>query len=529
VLREALRRTILLAAAVPLVLSDPIPIAESTVAAPPAVVVADGTVHLLWIHRPPASPPATGELWHAAATVAGRSTVAPQRIAQEVDTRFAWPVAVRSGSRLFVAWMARREDTLRLQVTLLGLDGRIERTVSVGAPGAEEGGRISLGAADGIIHLAWSQFDSGGRRVWYARFASDGSLRLPARPVVRGDAPALVATDGIRLLWWAPVGGGNHVLQIVSLDDSPPMPEALTGTVLLVDPLPPIPFPAQGGLDVLVPTTERAFRTSGQLYLVRVRGAGVTARLPLSRGRPVADVSAVAAVGGDGFVVWSEPSGRRQNAEIFGATFDSATGQLTGVTRLTYTPAGSFRPAVTASAGGPVAAWLETLDIARFQVVLGTPAGGRPRRFLLGVPELDLDRPGRLLAFAGTVVAGVLPYAALFAATFGLGALAVLLLAGAVLGGFAWWERVRRGEMIRAALFLGTALVLELLGRPLIPGGPGSRFLAACLIIPGSLGLWLAHRGRGSWMPQLTAASVALGLQMITVLFPWGVRQLSQF
>ncbi|MDQ7842502.1 MAG: hypothetical protein QN141_03095 [Armatimonadota bacterium] len=519
---------VLVAATTPLALSDPIAIAETTVAVPPALVAADGVVHLFWIHRPPGYPRSTGELWHAVVATDGRPLGAPSRLATAADTRFAWPAAERLGSRLWVAWMERQGDALRVRVTLLDQDGRTVKSVGPGGREAEEGGRVSLLASEGILHLAWSQFDSGRRRIWYARLRADGEVDLPARAVAQGEAPALAIAEGVRLLWWHPAGGGNHVLRMAA-PGGPGGPEELTGRLLLVHPLPPIPLPVGGGIDVLVPTTERAFRTSGQLYLVRVRGNAVTARLPLSRGRSMADVAAAAVPGAaGGLVVWQEAAGRRQNAEIFGAAFDPAAGQLTAVTRLTYTPAGSIRPAIVIPAGGPVLAWLETLDIARFRVVLGTAQRARPRAFLLGVPELDLRRPVLFVTFALTALAATLPYAALFTAIFGLGALAVLLLAGAVLGGFSWWDDFRR--RIGVSAFLVVVAVLQISGRAVIPGRPDWATLAGTLLLFGGPGvLWGARRRGASPSLPLIAAAAAVGLQMIAVLFPWAAGQLSQF
>lgn len=514
----------LLAAAAPLGFSDPIPIAETSIAAPPAVVRVDDAVHLFWLDRPPGSPPATGELWHASATLQGRILVGPHRIEVGADTRFAWPAVVPSGARLYVAWMARSTQGVVLRVSVLGSDGRVDRTVSPAVGPAEEGGRISVLASRERVHVAWSQFDGAERRVWYARLFADGRIDRPGRPVADGEAPALAAGESLRLLWWQPGGAGTHTLYAAELGEDLGVPEGLTGRVLLVSPLPPIPLQVPNGfdaLDVLIPTTERAFRTAGQLYLVRMRGAAITARLPLSRGRPVGDVSAAQSEAGT-FVVWSEPAGRRQNSEIFGATFDSPTGQLAGVTRITYTAAGSFRPA--ASVGGIlVAAWLETLDIARFQLVMGATVGARARSFLLGAPELDPSRPGPAIAFAATVIVSILPYAALFSALFSLGSLAVLLIAGVVLGGFP------RG-LLRLGGFFGLVLVFQLLGRRLIPGTPSAALLAVSLVVPGAAALAFLRRwGRENGIAYLTGTIAVLMVQMITVLFPWGVRQLSQF
>ncbi|HEU5299021.1 MAG TPA: hypothetical protein VFW08_05945, partial [bacterium] len=415
---------LLAAAALPaLTFTDPAPVAETTVAAPPAIIVADGRIHLFWLDRPAGSPRATGEVWHGALAPDGRIAIAPRRIEAGADTRFAWPVAALAGSRIHLAWMARGPGGLGLRVTVLETTGSVAGRVSPAAGMAEEGGRISLLVTGGSgtaehVHLAWSQFDRGARRVWYARLDAAGRVTLPGRAVVEGEAPALTRDEGVRLLWWTGAGAGTYILRTAALEAAGSVGpvEDLSGSLLLADPLPPIPSSGSEGLDILVPTLERSFRTSGQLYLIRLRGGSATARLPLSRGRPLGDV--VAWTGGEPpLLVWAEPAGRRQNGEIFAARLDAATGQLAELSRVSYTPSGSLRPAVTGPF--PTAAWLETVEVGRFRLVVGM-AGGRRRTALLNAPELDAARPASAAAFAAAVILSVLPFAALFAAVFGL-------------------------------------------------------------------------------------------------------------
>lgn len=532
VLAVAIAFTSLLGAASPpvssaSVFSDPIPIAETTVAAPPAAVALDGLIHLFWLHRPSGSPAATGELWHAAVGEDGRVTIPPRRLHAGADTRFAWPVAVRSGDGLYVAWMARRGDRVGIRLTVLAAAGEIQRVLSPASDDAEEGGRIALLAAGEPerIHLAWSQFDRGERRVWYARLTSEGGIEAAARPLVPGEAAALAGGPPLRLLWWKPAGAGTFTLNAGELDEGVSGVVELTGSILLVNPLPPIPLPAPNGLDVLVPTTERAFRTSGQLYLIRIRGADVTARLPLSRGRPLSDVAAPSGEGRS-LVVWSEGAGRRQNNEIFSARFDGPTGQLLDVVRVSYTVPGSIRPTMV---DGRVVMWLETRDISLFQVVTAQATGGRRRPFLLGVPELDPGRPLQALLFAATAAVSVLPFAALFAAVFGVAALALGALARMVLGEFAWWEELRSRPALRLGGFLAAVLALEIVGRGMIPGEPGIALLAGALAVPATPAIRLLSRGgRGSGIAALAGVSVVLLVQMVTALFPWAAGQLSQ-
>jgi hypothetical protein len=121
------------------------------------------------------------------------------------------------------------------------------------------------------------------------------------------------------------------------------------------------------------------------------------------------------------------------------------------------------------------------------------------------------------------VIVSILPYAALFSAFYGLSSLALLLIAGVVLGGFP------RG-LLRLGVFLGLVLAFQLLGRRLIPGTPSAALLAVSLAVPGAAALAFLRRwGRATGIAYLTGTVAVLIIQMIAVLFPWGVRQLSQF
>ncbi len=511
--------------------SDPIPIAETTVAAAPAVVAVENAIHIFWLNHPQGAPPATGEVWHAARSARGDNLVASHRIAANADTRLAWPAAARLGSRLYVAWMERTAGGVRLRVAIVGADGNLQRLVSPTSSVAEEGGRIAVLESGSRIHIAWSQFADGNRWIWYARLTPDGTLDLAAHALADGDAPALVGEETPELLWWRPTGPGNYTLAMGEIENGRlERVSDLTGQVLLVNPLPPIPLSAPGGIDILVPTIEQAFRTASRLYLVRVMGSAVTARLPLSGGRAMSDVTGADADRGK-FVMWAEAAGRRQNSEIFAAHLEPPVGRLDRVARTTYTPAGSLRPSVAVVGGAPVAVWLETLDITRFQLVMGTSLVPRPRAFLLDTPELDLFRPGRFLSFSALVIVGVLPYAALLAGVFVLVALGIVGLAGVVFGEFAWWQQLQRRRPVqRMTAILALVLLVELPVRLLIPGNPGTTFLAVALAVPLVLAVAVLSRLRaGTGMLFLAAVGIVLLVQMTAVLFPWGATQLTQF
>jgi hypothetical protein len=531
-MRAGLLGAVLLAAAPAIAgFAEPIAVAETSVAAPPAIVPAGGLIHLVWLDRPPGSPPATGELWHAALGPNGRRAIGPRRLAAGADTRFAWPVVARTGAHVHVAWMERTAQGLRPRVTVLQATGSVVRHAAPDGPAAEEGGRLAILASasprGAVSHVAWSVFLAGGRAIWYARVAEDGRTVAPAQRLTDGEAPALAPGDPPRLLWWSPAGGGTYVLRVATLrlegtSASLADEEALSGALLLASPLPAIPAGGDSALDVLIPTLERSFRTSGQLYLVRMRGSAVSARLPVSRGRSFGDVSAWTG-GGEPLVVWSEPAGRRRNGEIFAAPLEPS-GSLGVPVRVSYTPAGSLRPAL---AGPEVfAAWLETVDVTRFRLVAAR-GSSRPRAMLLGAPELDPGRPTQAAAFAGAVLLSVLPFAGLLAALYAVAAGALLFLAGALLAGSRWWHPMGISRIQRLGAFFGIVLVLQLLGRGWLPGSPGPLLLTVGLAGPAAVALAAVRRYPGG-VAVLAAACGALALQMVVVLFPWGVAALSQ-
>ncbi|HXF81315.1 MAG TPA: hypothetical protein VNN19_00970 [bacterium] len=524
---------VLLLAAAPAVVgfAEPVTVAETSVAAPPAIVAAGGLIHLLWLDRPPGSPPATGELWHAALGPNGRRAIRPQRLAVGADTRFAWPVVARTGARVHVAWMERTAQGLRPRVTVLEETGSGVRHVAPDAPAAEEGGRLAILASasprGASSHVVWSVFQAGGRAIWYARLAEDGRIVVPAQRLTAGEAPALAPGDPPRLLWWSPAGGGTYVLRIATLrvdgaSASLADEDVVTGALLLASPLPAIPAGSDNTLEILVPTLERSFRTAGQLYLVRMRGSAVSARLPVSRGRSFGDISAWTD-SGEPLVVWSEPAGRRRSGEIFAAPLEPS-GSLGVPVRVSYTPSGSLRPALT----GPevFAAWLETVDVTRFRLV-AAPASSRPRGMLLGAPELDPDHPAQAALFAGAVLLSILPFAGLLASLYAVAAGGLLVLAGALLAGSRWWDPTGIGRVPRLGAFFGTVLLLQLAGRSWLPGSPGPLLLALGLAGPAALAM-AAIRHHPGGVAALVAVCGALVLQMIVVLFPWGVAALSQ-
>lgn len=512
--------------------SDPISIADTSVSASPALVSVGSEFHLFWLDRPFDNIHGTqgGQVavFHAVLGISGNILASPRRIATGADSRFGWPVAAATRAGVVVAWMERAGDSVRLMAAGLDATGTMINPPRPLAPPGEESGRISILAVGDRVHIAWSQFDHGQRRVWYLQTTSTGAVDVQARPIVVGDGPTLVSGAPLRLIWWESTGFDTYRLVMGMMNQGVVSAvRPLTGTISLTRIVPVITVPGPAWLDVLIPVVERAFGTAGRLYHLRLDEEGPSQRQQLLPVRSVADVTAVLS---DGRLViaWSEPAGRRRNSEVFAAIFDGRTRGLSAESRVTYTPAGSIRPTLAAAGSESFITWLEVSGVARFRVSFATTTNRRVR-FLLGIPELDLDHPGRLLIFSGTVVVSTLPYGALYAMAFALPAAAVAALAGGIFGGFAWWEAVRGRAVSRLALFLLLTLSLQIAGRALIPGEPASRTLITALVLPLAIAFVAARRGAlRQGVAFWTTVGVILFSQLLIVLFPWGARQLSQ-
>lgn len=506
--------------------SDPSFIAETTVAAPPALVITNDTVHLFWLDREGTGPVA---LRHAILDADGRIIASPRTLAARADSRFGWPVAAVVGQQIFVVWMAREGDSVQLMTTLLRNDGTVLRPPSPVAPPAEESGRVAILSSGGAVHIAWSQFDHGERRVWYLRASPGGDIEVPPRAVAPGEAPALVPGAAVRMLWWSPMAIDTYRLVLADLvggEASNLIP--LTGTLLLPRAMPAIAVPSAGSLDVLLPVLERAFATTGRLYYVRVREGEASPRQLL----PTGSVSDVTGFSSDShaLVTWSQATGRRRNSEVLAAVFDASNSQLSPPTRITFTPAGSIRPTIATTDAWRIAAWLEVTGITRFRVAVASTRHPRTMKILLGIPELDLYRPGQALGFAAAVLASTLPYALLFSIAFGLPALGLSFLAGAVFGSFGWWERLRARRRLRLYSFIALVAGVQVIGRVVIPGSPTAAMLLVSLFGAGLIAL---PATRTSWFRQelgfWVICGAVLAAQFLIVLFPWGMQQLSQY
>lgn len=513
--------------------ADPHTIAETRVAAPPALIFAGGLFHLFWLD----AESGLVVVRHGAVDASGTVRIPVQRLAVGADTRFGWPVAAAAGGQIVAAWMARTGAELRLMVAVVDTRGEVINPPHPVGPPAEEAGRIAILAQGGRIHLVWSQFDHGQRRVRHLPLTPAGAAIHPARPVAPGDAPAIVPGAG-SLLWWHPVGFDTYRLTMATISDDgltaaphqmvQRAARAITGTVSLSKIVPVIPVPGAGTLDLLLPIVERAFGTAGRLYHLRVTGEGASPRRLVLGFRSVADVT-VASAHGLTTVAWVEAVGRKRNSEIFAAIFDPQSQRLAAESRITLSPSGSVRPAVAAGPTGWAAAWLEVAGFNQFKLSFAMSSASRRDRILLGIPELDLFHPGRLITFSMTVLASVLPYAALFAIAFGLPAASLGLLGAAVFGSFRWWERVQTRPVLRLALLLALTLIFQLIGRALILGRPGGPALVISLSVVGVAALSLPRRWQREPLGFWGIAGLALLLQMLAVLFPWGARILSQF
>ena len=523
----------------PLGWSDPITIAATSVAVPPAVAVTGDRVHVFWLDRGGPTE-VTGDLWHTVLSADGRPLMPPSRLRSKVDTRLAFPVAVPWGSRAAVAWMTRVSGGVLLEIALLGADGTPLTMLRAHEVPREEAGRVTLAAdADGPLHVAWSQFDRGERTVWYARVESpdpvaaerggpDLAVSDPVA-VTSGDAPALMLDPHPRLLWWETEGAGDFRLMIGDLSPaSLTSRRPLTGAIALVAPLPVLPSHVGQTAVILVPTIERTFSTAGRVYAVNpVQAAAAPRRTPLLGRTSVADV---AVTEGDGIAVavWSQPTGRRQNSEIHSARL---LGEeiLEPPSRVTFSIPGSLKPAVAVISGHPAAVWLEVTGFGRFSVSFATSATPRRRLFLLGVAELDVYRPGPSLLFAFLTTLSILPIALLVAA--------VTLIAGAIL--------VAVGQMLAApfsrvddllgrqgvkmgALLVATGLI-QMATRGLIPGHPDPLALAIPLASLGIPVVWCVSRRPAGAITGLLAVSGTVLAAILVALFSWGAGQLSQF
>ncbi|HEY3248585.1 MAG TPA: hypothetical protein VGK88_09890 [bacterium] len=497
-------------------------IAGTTVSAPPALVTAAGRLHLFWLD----GQRRRSRLLHAMVDPIARTHTDPRIIAAGVDSRAGWPVAAAAADRVAVAWMSAGDGKSMLTAAVLDAAGNVVRTPMALAPPAEESGRVAIIAdADGWA-LAWSQFTNPARRVWFVRIDRTGH-HAPPRALAEGDGAALA--PGPRLFWWSPVGFDTYRLQTARVAPGPAQVRTLTGTISLPVVVPPIPVGSGDRVTVLLPIVQRGFATTGRLYALRVDRSGVSERVPITA-QSVFDVTATHR-GDVALAAWSAFAGPRRNSEIFSMLITGTSGSSGEVSRASLSTPGSLRPAVAPLGDTWAAAWLEAAGEERFELVLATASVGRPPTYLLGVPELDVRRPGQMLAYGAIVAASTLPYTAIFTAAFMLTALALQLLVAAIVGTFSFADALRRRRWLRFMLFLIAVVVLEIAARRIIPGGPRSGGLLLAMAVPAAAGTVVVVKttGRTGEMAFWGTAAVVVAAQLIILLFPWGARLLSQY
>jgi hypothetical protein len=332
-----------------------------------------------------------------------------------------------------------------------------------------------------------------------------------------------------RLFWWEPAGAvGFRLLTGIVGPDGVTRRRSLTGTIALVAPLPVLPAALDTGSILLIPTLERTFSTAGRLYAMRLGGGSdPPPRMPLLGEAPVSDV-AVAQGSGSPVAMWSQAVGRRQNSELFAARLGRGERLLEPASRLTYTIPGSLKPGVVVVEDAPAAVWLEVAGFGQFSITYGTSAHPRRHRFFLAIPELDLYRPGGLLAFAVLTVISVLPIAALLMGATLLPSMLVVLMAQMIVAPFSRLDEWLRRSAGKAVVTLAVTLAIQVAGRALIPSRPDPALLAVPMVAVGlPVVVWLVRRGREDLAAGLLTAAVVL-VEAVVVLFPWGAAQLTQ-
>jgi hypothetical protein len=461
----------------------------------------------------------------------GRRLRPPVLLRSGVDTRLAFPDAISWNGGVAVGWMSRGPAGVAAEIGILDVDGDVRAVLRPDPVRREEAGRISLSMSDdGMLHAVWSQFDGEHRQIWYVGIRADLGHGRPVA-LVEGDAPALLPVPRPSLFWWESAGAAGFRLMTGRVEEGRVTDrKPLSGTISLVAPLPVLPAVADGNRVLLIPTVERAFSTSGQLYAMRLDATEVPPeRVLLLEGNRVSDVS-LSRDGEPVFAIWSQGVGRRQTSELHGARLlGSAGGFLDAPSRLTYTIPGSLRPAAVIVGGHAAAVWLEVTGFGTFSLSYGTSAAPRRHRFLLGVTELDLFRPAALCAFAALAVISTLPIGLLLtAATLLLGTV-LLSVAQMVAAPFGRLDAFLRRPLIRVAALIAMAVVIEVVVRTMIPGKPTPLLLAVPLLClaPPAMVLLARHLETPLGRGLVSGGLVLLGA--LIALFPWGARQLSQF
>lgn len=517
--------------------SRPVAVATTGIEARPALVLEPGgRAHLFYMDR-------QGE-----GAVVGWAAVEPDggigrgpRVVGSADLRAPWVAAAAAGQEIVAVWVAPSGEGMRVVLLRFRADGGgAAGPASRGGlhgPPADDAGPIALAASADGVHALWSQASGGRRLIWYL-----GPRMTSAAPVGPGDAPGLsVGPEGPVGVWWERTGFDTYRLVAVRLDGrasrdsrpgglAPASVQPLTGNLAtsVLEP-PAVAHDAAGRLHAIYGTTLRGLGPAvSRLTALQLDAPGTPARRGFAAASPWAAQPAAIAWRRGIAAAWADQrSGRSRNLEIYAAFTDEG---LTTEQRLTYSLRSSLRPALAAAGEVLTVAWLEVLPDGKFELSLATTARPSRRLFLMGIPELDLYRPGGAAAFALTALLGALPYAAMMALATGLLTGAVLAVGRAVFEETRWWRwlAASAARSTLASLALALGLLSAAVGAlfPFVPRlgpGPGAAVLALA---------WVTLRLRGR-------DEVPLGLRLASLLavvfavaaalaLAWTARALSQ-
>lgn len=519
--------------------SRPVALMTTGVDARPALVVEpDGRVHVFFLDRDGDR----GVVRWIAVTPdgrfpGGRLEGTPTDLGP-ADLRARSLAAARSGADIVVAWIAPSGEGVRA-VTARIRGGYPGAPRPIG-PEAEDAGPVVIAASADNVHAVWSQTAAGGRAIWHWT-----PSREQGAPVAPGDAPGLSAgRGGVWAAWWQRTGFDIYRVVAARLDDpsrpAPSRPDdpagppvvSLTGNLATsrLDP-PAVAQDAGGHVHVLFGTEQRSFGPAvARLTRVEVDRAGrASPSRRTAAGSPYASQPAAGLWNGHAVFAWTDlRSGRSRTLEIYVAV---VAGEQTAEQRLTYTLASSTHPVLAAGPGTALsAAWLELAAGGRYTITIATTARPEARRFVLGIPELDLSAPGSAAAFGAVAAVGALPYALfLTLAVLFITGLAVLM-GRAVLDGTRAWRWLTATPARGTLASLGAAMCLQRLAAtavlPAVVEGSGGA--AAGLLVFAAAWLWVRRRtGLTPWQ-KMAMVLVAVFAVSALLIFPWSARTLSR-
>ncbi len=502
--------------------SLPVTVAAVDIPTRPALVVdAAGLVHILAVDRDGTR----GVVRWVVALTDGRIE-RPAAVLGPADLRAAAVAAAREGPAIRALWVAPAAGGVQV------VTARLDR--AAGRPRAlsdlvEDAGPISVVASGESVYAVWSQLSGGRREVWSWVSGERAPIRLGT-----GDAPAVsTGISGPVWVWWERTGPETYRLIATRPGANGKMsPRAITGNVsTLTLETPALAHDPSGRLRILYGTQSRGFgRSQGRLYGLTLDAAGeVSERRQVAEESPSAFGAVAVRWQQRVLAVWTDlRSGRSLNPEIYvGLMTDGGISEE----RLTFTLSASTNPAV---APGPdtalTAAWLELQTDGRYGIALTSTDRPARRRFLLGIPELDLNRPAAALAFALTALIGATPYAALLTMATALATTVLLGTGRAIFADARWWQWFADSERRALTAALALALgILKMVGRGLLPALPRlSPLLAGVALL--IVWTWLRRRGAAPLSLGHGAGILLLALLAAAewLAFPWAALALSQ-